>query len=165
VFANAWETIFYSCELQASLVNETLKLWIDMGGMKINSGVVIVQVVHKTLFEPIGVINVHLIWPPICTSHNFCTTWSSFDSYELWSCFVILEPYTWFWDVHNRLGKSMACFDGMWEHSAPSTINYMACSSVLFCGCSYIVYHYPPQCGCAFCHPLLLHPRYEWLKP
>jgi choline transporter-like protein 2/4/5 len=90
VLADAWEPVFWSCELQASPVNETLKLWTDMGGVRINSGNVIVQVVHKALSEPTAVIKVCLIWPPVCTSHSFCTTWSSFELSEIWSCFVIL---------------------------------------------------------------------------
>jgi len=61
-----------------------------MGGVSINSGDVIVQAVHKALSEPTGVIKVCLIWPPVYTSHSFCTTWSSFESSEIWSCFVIL---------------------------------------------------------------------------
>jgi hypothetical protein len=60
-----------------------------MGGVSINSGNVIVQAVQKTLSEPTAVIKVCLIWPPVCTSHSFCT-WSSFESSEIWPCFVIL---------------------------------------------------------------------------
>jgi hypothetical protein len=63
-------------------------------------------------------------------------------------------------EVHSRLVKSMACFGGMCGHSAPSTVNYMAHSSVLLCGCNYMAYYYPPQCGCSFYHPLLLHEGY-----
>ncbi|CAK9210843.1 unnamed protein product [Sphagnum troendelagicum] len=59
---------FWSCELQASPVNETLKLWTDMGGVSINSGDVIVQAVHNALSEPTAVIKRYIAdlgraWP------------------------------------------------------------------------------------------------------
>jgi hypothetical protein len=59
---------FWSCELQASPVNETLKLWTDMGGGSINSGDVIVQAVHNALSEPTAVIKRYIAdlgraWP------------------------------------------------------------------------------------------------------
>jgi choline transporter-like protein 2/4/5 len=103
VLADAWEPVFWSCELQASPVNETLKLWTDMGGVSINSGDVIVQAVHEALSEPTAVIKVCLIWPPVCTSHSFCTTWSSSELSEIWSCFVILGASRYVFD--NSLCK------------------------------------------------------------
>ncbi|CAM6029743.1 unnamed protein product [Sphagnum balticum] len=47
---------FWSCQLEASPSNETLKLWTDIGGVSINSGNVIVQVVQKALSEPTTVV-------------------------------------------------------------------------------------------------------------
>jgi len=65
-----WLTVFWSCQLEASPSNETLKLWTDIGGVSINSGNVIVQVVQKALSEPTTVVKVCLSWPSLA-SPNF----------------------------------------------------------------------------------------------
>jgi hypothetical protein len=54
----SWHSVFWSCQLEAAPSNETLKLWTAMGGVSINSGDVIVQVVHKALTEPLAVVKV-----------------------------------------------------------------------------------------------------------
>ena len=50
--------VFWSCQLGESPANATLALWNNMGGVSINSGNVIVQVVQKALSSPSATIKV-----------------------------------------------------------------------------------------------------------
>ena len=56
---NWWEcAVFWSCQLDDTPSNSTLELWQKAGGVPVNSGNVIAQVIRKALTTPSAVAKV-----------------------------------------------------------------------------------------------------------
>jgi choline transporter-like protein 2/4/5 len=104
----SWHSVFWSCQLEASPSNETLKLWTAMGGVSINSGDVIVQVVHKALTEPSAVLKRYIAdlgraWPVLVVCGGIAplllsVTWLILVRYFVgvitWLTIILLNVFT-----------------------------------------------------------------------
>lgn len=145
--------------------NATLALWQSAGGVQVNSGNVIVQVIHKALNAPAAVVKVR----STSSLLRFVRTQARGSKFfvmlmELASvCDVNVDGQArggYGAEIYCRFGQSVASSGGLWWHSAASSINCISHLGSVLCGRVDMAHDYSTQYSDAAGDPLFLHQRY-----
>jgi hypothetical protein len=151
--------------LDDSPSNATLALWQSAGGVQVNSGNVIVQVIHKALNAPAAVVKVR---STSCLLRFMRTKTRRSKFYvmlmELASfCDVNVDGEKrggYVAEIYCRFGQSVASSGGLWWHSAAGPVHCISHFGSVLCGRIDMAHDYSSQYSDAAGDPLFLHQRY-----